>query len=122
MALRRRTGLLGSVSAWAPGGAVVVAAALALLGGGDDAALRRGVIVIQHRRDLPEAVVEELRTLQEVVPPGTIVTPGRVASEDAVAVLAWHGLLTCRRHSPGAVDAIRLFRGRFIGSGPDRPG
>jgi len=39
-----------------------------------------------------------------------------------VAVVAWRRVLGCREYARGAPDAIRLFRGRFIGSGPDRPG
>jgi hypothetical protein len=86
------------------------------------AALRRGVIVIQHRADLPDDVVDELRALQKAIPEGTIVTPEPVRTRFAVAVVAWRRVLGCRTYARGAVDAIRLFRGRFIGSGPDRPG
>lgn len=86
------------------------------------AALRRGVIVIQHRADLPEDAIDELRALQKAIPDGTIVTPEPVRTRFAVAVVAWRRLLGCRSYVPGAVDAIRLFRGRYIGSGPDRPG
>ena len=86
------------------------------------AALRRGVIVIQHRADLPDDVVDELRALQKAIPEGTIVTPEPVRTRFAVSVVAWRRVLGCRTYATGAVDAIRLFRGRFIGSGPDRPG
>lgn len=85
------------------------------------AAVRRGVIVIQHRADLPGDELDELRTLQKAIPQGTIVTPEPVTTRYAVAVVAWRRLLACRTYAAGAVDAIRLFRGRFIGSGPDRP-
>lgn len=86
------------------------------------AALRRGVVVVQHRADLPEDVIDELRALQKAIPEGTIVTPEPVKTRFAVAVVAWRRVLGCRTYAVGTVDAIRLFRGRFIGSGPDRPG
>jgi len=85
------------------------------------AALRRGVIVVQHRADLPERERDELRALQKAIPGGTIVTPEPARSPYAVAAVAWRRVLGCRNYAAGAADAIRLFRGRFIGSGPDRP-
>lgn len=85
------------------------------------AALRRGLIVIQHRADLPGKARDQLRALQKAIPAGTIVTPEPVRTRYAVAVVAWRRLLGCRAYGAAAVDAIRLFRGRFIGSGPDRP-
>lgn len=86
------------------------------------AALRRGIVVIQHRAELPEEIREELRDLRDAIPAGTIVAPERVRTPYAVAVVAWRRVLACREYRAGAADAIRLFRGRFIGSGPDRAG
>lgn len=86
------------------------------------AALRRGVVVIQYRADLPEKVRDQLRKLREAIPAGTIVTPEAVRTPYAVAVVAWRRVLGCRDYRSGTPDAIRLFRGRYIGSGPDRPG
>ena len=37
-----------------------------------------------------------------------------------VAVAAYRRLLGCTRFTDAAIDAIRLFRGRYIGIGPDR--
>jgi hypothetical protein len=37
----------------------------------------------------------------------------------AVAVTAYRRLLGCRDLNQSSVDAIQLFRGRFVGSGPD---
>jgi hypothetical protein len=82
------------------------------------AALRDGVVVIQFR-DLDGAGVELLHDVQEAVPEGTIVTPNDTGMPFAVAVTAYRRLLGCRELDDTSVDAIQLFRGRFVGSGPD---
>ena len=77
-------------------------------------ALRRGFIVIHYRRDVPAGTVRELRVVQRAVPAGTIVTP----NDDMrfmVAATAWRRRLGCSRVTDGTVDALRLFRGRYIG-------
>jgi hypothetical protein len=83
------------------------------------AALRRGIIVIQFRADLDGDVVKALKTLQEAVPEGTIVAPNGTGMRFDVTALAYRRLLGCPRFSTASLDAIRLFRGRFLGSGPD---
>lgn len=82
------------------------------------AALRDGVIVIQFR-DLGGDDVELLKTVQEAVPDGTIVTPNETQMPFAVAVTSYRRLLGCPQLTAQSVDAIQLFRGRFVGSGPD---
>jgi Protein of unknown function (DUF3105) len=82
------------------------------------AAMRKGVIVIQFRH-LPATDLELLRSFQEAVPDGTIVTPNDTGMPFVVAVTAYRRLLGCRTLSQSSVDAIQLFRGRFVGSGPD---
>lgn len=82
-------------------------------------AIRAGTIVIHYRPPLAEDSVEQLRKLQEAVPGGTIVAPNQ-RMRYTIAVTAWRRLLGCRRFDRGALDAVRLFRGRFIGLGPDR--
>jgi len=84
------------------------------------AALRRGVVVISYRRDLPDEQRDELRELQTAVPAGTIVTPND-RMPFVVAVTAWRQRLGCRRIAGPTRDALQLFRGRFVGSGPDSP-
>lgn len=84
-------------------------------------ALRRGVVVISYRPDVPPQQRELLRALQRVLPRGTIVAPND-RMPYAIAVTAWHRLLGCRRIGPQTLDALRLFRGRFVGAGPDSPG
>ena len=82
------------------------------------AALRRGLIVIQFRADLPGEAVSALKKLQAAVPKGTIVTPDATGMRFVVAVTAYRHLLGCPRYDTGVLDAVRLFRGRFLGSGP----
>ena len=80
-------------------------------------AIRRGIIVIHYRPSLGEQQVEQLRRLQKAVPRGTILTPNP-DMRYAVAVTGWRRLLGCHRFRKQTMDAIRFFRGRYIGSGP----
>ena len=84
------------------------------------AALREGAIVVQYRSGLDESRVEQLKDLQLAVPDGTIVLPAEATTSYEVTVTAWRRLLGCPRFTDAAIDAVRLFRGRFIGRGPDR--
>lgn len=83
------------------------------------AAQREGVIVIQFR-GLDASGIELLRTVQAAIPVGTIVAPNETRMPFAVAVTSYRRLLGCRDLSAASVDAIQLFRGRFVGYGPDR--
>lgn len=83
------------------------------------AAVRRGVIVIYHRPAATRDRLAHLRALQEAVPGGTVVAP-YVQMPHAVAAAAYRRVLACPRFTDAAIDAIRLFRGRHIGTGPDR--
>lgn len=82
------------------------------------AALRDGVVVIQFR-DLDAAGVELLEHVQEAVPDGTIVAPNETGMPFTVAVTSYRRLLGCPTLSESTVEAIQLFRGRFVGAGPD---
>jgi hypothetical protein len=81
------------------------------------AAMRRGVVVIQVR-GLDESGVELLRMFQEAQPDGTIVAPNATGMPFVVAAAAYRRLLGCQDLSDAASDAIQLFRGRYVGSGP----
>jgi hypothetical protein len=83
------------------------------------AALRQGVVVIQFRAGLDGEQLEALKGLQAAVPAGTIVAPNATRMPFELAVTAYRRLLGCPRFSPEALDAIQLFRGRFVGTGPD---
>lgn len=83
------------------------------------AALRRGSIVVYYRDDVDDGWVKKLRDYQLAVPDGTIVMPDDEGTRYEVAATAWRRLLACSRVTDDAVEALRLFRGRFIGRGPD---
>jgi hypothetical protein len=83
------------------------------------AALRHGIVVIQFRQGLDGDRLEALKTLQAAIPAGTIVTPNDTGMRFELAVTAYRQLLGCPRFTPEALDAVQLFRGRFIGSGPE---
>jgi hypothetical protein len=83
------------------------------------AAVRHGIVVIQFRPGLDDEPVQELEQLQAAVPRGTIVVPNATGMSFALAVTAYHRLLGCPRWTSGALDAVQLFRGRFLGSGPE---
>lgn len=81
-------------------------------------ALRNGVIVIYFRGDLEGERVDDLRRIQEAAPNGTIVTLDSTMSFE-LAATAYRRLLGCPRVSDASMEATLLFRGRFLGSGPD---
>jgi hypothetical protein len=82
------------------------------------AALRHGVVVIHYEPGLADDRVDELRTMQEAVPEGTIVTPNGTGMAYAVAATGYRRLLGCARFTDATLDALQLFRGKFVGSGP----
>jgi hypothetical protein len=84
------------------------------------AAVRRGIVVIQFRPGLADDVLDALKQLQEAVPEGTIVAPNNTGMHFELAVVAYRRLLGCPRATDRALDAVQLFRGRFLGSGPAR--
>ena len=79
------------------------------------AALRRGVVVLQYRPQLPGEVIDELRVVQRGLPNATVLAPNGTRMPFDVAVAAHRRLLGCPRYGPRALDAIRLFRGRYVG-------
>lgn len=86
------------------------------------AAARRGIITIQYREGVTRSERDQLEALQRTVPSGTIIAPNATGMPYRVAAVGWRNMLGCRRLSPPTIDALRLFRGRFIGRGPDGGG
>jgi len=82
-------------------------------------AVRRGIIVIQFRDGLSDHDIDALKTLQKAVPEGTIVAPNGTRMPFEIAVVAYRRLLGCPRFTTQSLEAVQLFRGRFMGSGPD---
>jgi hypothetical protein len=83
------------------------------------AALRQGIVVIHFRAGLDGEQLEALKGLQAAVPAGTIVAPNSTRMPFELAVTAYRRLLGCPHFNAEALDAVQLFRGRFVGSGPD---
>lgn len=79
-------------------------------------AVQRGVVVIQHHRVLAAARLRQLAQLQRVVPRGTIVAPYGGRDGDALVVAAFERVLRCPAATDTALDAVRLFSGRYLGS------
>lgn len=83
------------------------------------AALRHGVIAIQFRPGLRSDELGALEDIQSALPAGTILAPDGTRMPYALAVTGFRRLLGCPRVSPAALDAVQLFRGRFVGTGPE---
>lgn len=78
-------------------------------------ALARGIVVIEYRRDLPGWFVRQLEAVQRVIPAGTIVAPAPERRTHALRAVAHRRVLTCADIGRSALDAVQLFRGRFVG-------
>jgi hypothetical protein len=83
------------------------------------AALRRGTVVVHYHPRVEDEIVDQLEALRASVPRATIVTPNATRMTYDVAITAYHRVLACRKLTATALDALRLFRGRYLGSGPD---
>lgn len=83
-------------------------------------ALRHGIVVIHVGAGVPDGTSDLLADMQRAIPEGTIVAPGAPGMPFALAVTAYRRLLACPRYTAATLDAARLFRGRFLGTGPDR--
>jgi hypothetical protein len=81
--------------------------------------MRHGIVVIQYRPGLSAGLLDVLTALQSAVPKGTIVAPNATRMPYEVAATAWRRVLGCPRLDATTIDAVRLFRGRFVGSTPD---
>lgn len=82
------------------------------------ATLRRGVVVLQYRPDISDEGREELAALQETLPKGTVLTPNP-RMKAMVGASAWRHLIACPEPGDDALDALRLFVGRYLGTRPD---
>ena len=85
--------------------------------GGLVGATRVCIVVFHFKPTLSREMREELGRLQAAVPRGTIVVPNP-AMRYALAATAWQRSLGCPRPGRDAIDALRLFRGRYLGGGP----
>lgn len=81
-------------------------------------ALRRGLIVIQHHPDTPGEPLGQLHELIDALPESSVLSANPRLPVPLAAV-AWRRVLLCPATDAGALDAVRLFQGRFLGYGPD---
>jgi hypothetical protein len=82
-------------------------------------ALRHGMVAIQVRDNLDGDARDALESIQSALPTGTILAPNGTRMPFAVAVTAYRRLLGCPGITPTTLDAVQLFRGRFVGAGPE---
>lgn len=83
------------------------------------AALRHGTIAIEFRGSLGADALRALRQIQSAAPTGTILAPNGTRMPYLLTATAFRRLLACPRVTPAALDAVQLFRGRFVGTGPE---
>ncbi len=75
----------------------------------------RGMIVIEYRGDVAPARVDALEAVQRAAPTATIVAPAGDLGGPALRASAYRRVLSCRHADATALDAVQLFRGRFVG-------
>ena len=80
----------------------------------------RGIVTIEYRKDTPRLLVGRLAALQRSVPRGTLLAPGAALRSDQLAVTTYGRQLRCRHITDSSLDALQLFRGRYLGSGRRR--
>lgn len=80
-------------------------------------ALAHGIVVIEYHSGLSRARVDDLASVQRALPAGTIVAPARERTRTVLRASAGRRVLSCAEADDSALDALALFRGRFVGSG-----
>jgi hypothetical protein len=83
-------------------------------------ALRQGAIVIQYRRETAGDDVGDLDRLRAEHAGSTLMVPDGSGMRFLVAATAWRRVLGCPTVSDSSLDAMRRFRQRYAGGGPDR--
>ncbi len=86
-----------------------------LPGGSVPAAAAAGLIVIEYRHDVDDTFVGQLQAVQRGLPAATFLAPAGGRPRDAVSTVAGRRRLGCPRWGPRTLDAVRLFRGRYVG-------
>jgi hypothetical protein len=80
--------------------------------------VRAGVVVIEYRRGLDPTTLARLMSIQRAAPSGTVLAPSAALRDDAFSVTTFGRQLRCPSITAGSFDALQLFRGRYVGSGP----
>jgi hypothetical protein len=86
------------------------------------AAARHGLVVIEYRRDVGHPLLDQLAVVQRAVPNGTVLAPSARLRSDRLSVTTYGRQLRCRAMGRPTLDAIRLFRGRYLGVAPASAG
>ncbi len=81
-------------------------------------ALARGIVVIEYSDAFELTRLDELAAVQRALPAGTIVAPSRQRTRTALRASAYRRVLRCAETGQAALDALALFRGRFVGQAP----
>ena len=80
--------------------------------------LEHGRVEIQYSQELPEPDQLMLKGVFDEDPAGMLLFPNDEMPY-VVAATAWTALLGCPDYSPAALDAIRDFRDKYRGNGPE---
>jgi hypothetical protein len=80
--------------------------------------LEHGRVEIQYSQQLPEDDQLMIKGVFDEDPAGLLLFPNNQMPY-AVAATAWTALLGCPDYSPAALDAIRAFRDKYRGNGPE---
>lgn len=80
--------------------------------------VRAGVVVIEYRRGVDRTTVARLASIQRAAPNGTVLAPSAALRDDAISVSTFGRQLRCPSITARSFDALQLFRGRYVGSGP----
>jgi hypothetical protein len=89
-----------------------------LTAGARDAAVRRGLVVIEYRPDVRGAAYELLVGVQRAVPNATVLAPAGRLARDQLTVTTLGRQLRCPASGAETLDAVQLFRGRYLGAKP----
>jgi hypothetical protein len=80
--------------------------------------VRAGIVVIEYRGGLDRTTLARLVSVQRAAPNGTVLAPSAVLRDDALSVTTFGRQLRCPSTTARSFDALQLFRGRYVGSGP----
>jgi hypothetical protein len=77
---------------------------------------------VRFRRTLPDEQLRLLRAVHDERPGRSLLVPDARGMPYAVAATAWRRLLACPRvdRAGDVADALRAFRARYEGKGPER--
>ena len=80
--------------------------------------LEHGRVEIQYSQELPEPDQLRIKGVFDEDPAGMLTFPNNTMPY-LVAATAWQALLGCRDYRPAVLDALRDFRDKYRGNGPE---